>query len=213
MNPDPNHPPSAPGLQFEKAEFTKEAALPCAVCKVPIQGEFYQINGQTVCASCRKQADVQLTGGTPLSRFGLALMAGIVAAGAGVFVYWAVSVITHAHWSIVAIAVGYMVGYAVRWGSRSKGGLPYQFLALMLTYCAIAASFMHYFLSPKSDLLDYLTAFGEAAVLPLKEGASAILLWVIIAIGLHQAWTMNRRLKFQVSGPFFTRQSSPPAAT
>jgi hypothetical protein len=43
---------------------------------------------------------------------------------------------------IVAILVGFMVGKAVRKGSGNRGGAGYQVLAVLITYCCIAANYM-----------------------------------------------------------------------
>jgi hypothetical protein len=210
---DPNKPPDA-ALQFDKAEFKQSPGLQCTVCKTPIQGEFYQINGQTVCPSCRKQAESALGGGAPATRFALATGAGIVGSIGGVILHWFVRLFVKGIWGLTTIAAAWMVGYCVRWGSRAKGGLPYQLLAIVLTYCTFAASQMHFFLSGAKgqfDPLDYINAFSQAAALPFTEGS--LFLWIIIAIALQQAWQMNRPIKIQISGPFLAGQSSPPAAT
>jgi hypothetical protein len=215
MNPDPNKTPPDTALQFDKAEFKQAATLQCAVCKAPIAGEFYQINGQTVCPSCRQRAESELGGGSSATRFAMATGAGIVAAAGGVVLHWAVRLFVGGIWGLTTIAAAWMVGYAVRWGSRAKGGLPYQLLSVFLTYCSFAASQAHYFLPRdrgQNDFLDYLTAFQQAAALPFTSGR-AIFLWIIIAIALQQAWQMNRGMKLQISGPFLAGQPSPPAAT
>jgi hypothetical protein len=53
----------------------------------------------------------------------------------------------------------------------------------------------------------------DAMVDPWTQGASTIIGWVIIAFALYEAWTLNRKMRLEVSGPFFTRQAPPPAAT
>jgi hypothetical protein len=215
MNADPNQPQSSDSaLQFDKAEFKEGPALQCAVCNTPIQGDFYQVNGQTVCPACRARTESELGGGAPATRFATAAGAGIVAAIGGVLLHWAVRFIVGGIWGLTAIAGAWMIGYGVRWGSRARGGLPYQFLAMFLTYAMIAASQMHFFLPRnrgETDFMDYVTAFGQAAALPWME--RSIFLWIIIAISLQQAWQMNREVKLQITGPFSARQSSPPAAT
>jgi hypothetical protein len=216
MNPDPQQPqPSSSGLQFDKAEFHDSTPLQCAVCKAPITAEFYQINGQAVCPSCRNQAATEV-GSPAASRLGIAIAAGLAAAVAGVCLYWIVAILAGRPWNIVALAVGWVVGYAVRWGSRGRGGLPYQAIAVGMTYLSISAWHARYFLP--TDLgnvtaSDFVTAFGNGFMYPWTRGTSAIFLWVLIAFGLHQAWSMNRGVQLQITGPFSARQSSPPAST
>jgi hypothetical protein len=53
-------------------------------------------------------------------------------------IYYAFVRITDINFGLVAVLLGFMVGSAVRKGSGNRGGLFYQFLALFLTYSAIA---------------------------------------------------------------------------
>ena len=43
---------------------------------------------------------------------------------------------------MVAIVVGILVGYAVRWGARGRGGWVYQALAVLLTYGSIVVTYI-----------------------------------------------------------------------
>jgi len=67
---------------------------------------------------------------------------GLVAAIAGSLLYFAVAAITGREFGLVAIAVGFMVGKAVRRGSRGRGGWAYQTLAIALTYLAIVSTYV-----------------------------------------------------------------------
>ena len=49
--------------------------------------------------------------------------------------------ITKLEIGLVAIAIGYMVGYSVRRGSRGWGGRRYQVLALLLTYYSVGLAY------------------------------------------------------------------------
>jgi hypothetical protein len=55
--------------------------------------------------------------------------------------YYAVIAIAHLEIGIVAILIGYMVGYAVRKGARGRGGLRFQVLAVALTYASVALAY------------------------------------------------------------------------
>jgi hypothetical protein len=65
------------------------------------------------------------------------LGAGVVGAG----IYYAVIAIAHVEVGIVAILIGYMVGYAVRKGARGRGGLRFQVVAVALTYASVALAY------------------------------------------------------------------------
>jgi hypothetical protein len=223
MNPDPNQPQPIPpsptvappaGLQFDKAEISGEPLLTCAACKTPITGEYYQVNGQNFCAKCRTNIESFAAGGSEITRFGRAVGAGIVAGFGGFLLYWVILELTHINFGLIAIVVGWMVGAAVRWGSNRMGGRFYQVLAVVITYVAICSTYIPLVLRGAPHPADEVFfAFIFAMKAPWLEGPSNIIGWIIIAFGLMQAWQMNRELKMNVSGPFFTRQSSPPAAT
>src|SRR5688500_2763963 len=104
MNPDPNQ----PGLQFDKAEFAGNQTLACVSCKTPITSEYYQVNGQTVCATCRAQIDRLGTGGPNATNFLAATGAGVAAGVAGFLLYWGILQVLGWDLSLVSIAVGWL---------------------------------------------------------------------------------------------------------
>jgi hypothetical protein len=113
----------------------------CAACHASIETEYYSINGNTFCSRCRtavESATETPQGMTPLvtaTVFGLG--AGVV----GAAIYYAVLAIAHLQIGLVAILIGYMVGYAVRKGARGRGGLRFQVLAVALTYASVALAY------------------------------------------------------------------------
>jgi hypothetical protein len=68
---------------------------------------------------------------------GFGVGAGIV----GAAIYYAVIAIAHLDIGIVAILIGYMVGYSVRRGAQGRGGRRFQVLAAVLTYCSVALAY------------------------------------------------------------------------
>ena len=206
MNPDPNQP-----LQFDKAEIAGEPALSCAVCKTPIAGEYYQANGQTICTRCRDQVAKVGVGGSEAVRMAKSTIAGIGAGIVGFAGYYMTQKITGWDIGLIAIAVGWLVGAAVRWGSEGRGGQAYQFLAAGITYVAACATYLPPILRyiPEGN---FLNAFIWAMKAPWMEGASNIIGWIILGFAVYQAWIMNRKMNIEVSGPFFARQATPPAA-
>lgn len=128
-------PPPLPGA------VAVPAGVSCAVCQASIPDEYFDVNGQSVCAVCRVRVldAVQTPKG-----WGVLLRAaacGAVAALAGAILYYAVVAITDFEIGIVAIAIGYMVGYAVRFGARGSGGRRFQVLAVVLTYVAVSLAY------------------------------------------------------------------------
>jgi len=55
----------------------------------------------------------------------------------GAAIYFAIVTLTGYETGLVAIAVGFLVGAGVRMGSHGKGGMPYQALALAVTYFVV----------------------------------------------------------------------------
>jgi hypothetical protein len=72
------------------------------------------------------------------------LIAGLFGLGAGIvgaIIYYAVIAILNLEIGIVAILIGYMVGYAIRRGAHGRGGRRFQVLAVALTYASIAMAY------------------------------------------------------------------------
>jgi hypothetical protein len=148
--------PAPENLQFQKAEplpVIDPNAPRCVVCKTAIGPTYFHANGQVVCAMCaeRIQSGQQKA---PAISLATAILYGAGAALAGTIVYSAVALMG-VEIGIIAIAVGFMVGKAVRAGSRGLGGRPQQILAVLLTYFSITASYVtvgiyHIVKSPQS---------------------------------------------------------------
>ena len=107
-----SHPGGPPPLQFDTAvpqaalgTVATTAGVTCALCQRGIFTEYFDVNGQSVCASCRTQlAEIAET---PRSWgvFAKAGLFGLVAAIAGAMLYYAVVAITNFEIGIVAIAI------------------------------------------------------------------------------------------------------------
>jgi hypothetical protein len=145
LDPDPL--PSVESLQYRRAQPVNpinsgEPAAPrtCAACKQPISGAYYQINNHVICTACaaRIEAGKQAARPVPLFR---AVIYGAGAALAGCLLYAAVLAMG-VQIGIVALAVGWMVGKAIRHASYGIGGRRQQILAVALTYFAISTSFV-----------------------------------------------------------------------
>ncbi|HWC46470.1 MAG TPA: hypothetical protein VG868_10205, partial [Casimicrobiaceae bacterium] len=80
--------------------------------------------------------------GTRFRRVVKATSLGNLAAIAGSLLYFAVAAMTGREFGLVAIAVGFMVGTAVRRGSGGRRGWAYQTLAIALTYLAIVSTYV-----------------------------------------------------------------------
>jgi hypothetical protein len=133
-------------LQFDRAISERDEVPPspvvvCTACKQTIATQYYDVNGHSLCGTCRAAAAVAVE--TPKGMMPL-LVAAAFGTGAGVVgaaIYYAVIAIAHLEIGIVAILIGYMVGYSVRRGAQGRGGLRFQVLAAVLTYLAVALAY------------------------------------------------------------------------
>jgi hypothetical protein len=137
-------------LQFDVAEPHRSGAdasadaslgLTCTGCKTAIAASYYEVNGAVVCARCRGLLDAPADG----SRGSRLLKAGALGFGAAVIgaaLYFAIAAITGYEIGLVAIAVGFLVGTAVRKGSGGRGGRAYQVMAVTFTYFAIVSTYI-----------------------------------------------------------------------
>ncbi len=133
-------PASDEPLQFDEADYGAESpvGLACGACAAPIRECYYETAGKVVCEPCRGRIEAALQGGSRLARLFKATALGTIAAAVGAGLYYAIVRLTDYNIGIIAIVIGVMVGGAVRAGSGGRGGRLYQFLALFLTYTAIA---------------------------------------------------------------------------
>ena len=246
--------PSGP-LQFDTAEFSQPTSMACNGCQQPITTEYYAVNGATLCVPC--SGGVRGEKGGRLLRAIRAAVAGSVAAFAGGLLYFLIVYIWDFQLGLIAIAVGFAVGAAVRWGSYGRGGAAYQAMAMSLTYLSIVASLLLAGLllianeqpnagkdiktaassaatpaaaptslatnksslngdagSGESEpglLISLVMLFGIMLALPFLSGVENIMGIVIMAVGLYQAWKLNKRP--EVTGPHPIRASDAHAAS
>lgn len=134
-------------LQFDTAvpRVTPTAVgahgVSCTICQRTIADEYFDVNGQSVCATCRDQLEQLTVTPREWSVFVRAGLLGLVAAILGAILYYAVIAITNFEIGLVAIAIGYMVGWAVRKATGGRGGRRFQVLALVLTYWAVGLAY------------------------------------------------------------------------
>jgi len=129
-------PPANPTPQFATADYAGSGDV-CKSCKQAISGAYYRINGSLACERCTKQLQSQLPKDSHAA-FVRALTFGIGAAIVGLIGYAAFGIITGIRIGYISLAVGWLVGKAMRAGSRGIGGLRYQVAAAAFTYAAVA---------------------------------------------------------------------------
>jgi hypothetical protein len=137
-------PETTPELSFDHATPAEETAaattVQCVACSAALTS-YYEVNGQITCERCQDSLSAAHRAphlGPILRAAGL----GTLAAAAGSILFYAVAKLTGYELGLIAIVVGLMVGLAVRWGSRARGGWRYQALAIVLTYTSIASTYV-----------------------------------------------------------------------
>lgn len=137
MESNPNEP-----LNFDQAVPAGSAGLSstCMVCKQPIVQTYYSLNGQMFCPSCKNTVLQGIGSGQPAVRVLKAFLFGLPAAIVGAAIFYLIAAMTGYEFGLITILIGYAVGYAVRKGSEGLGGLPYQIIAVVLTYGAICST-------------------------------------------------------------------------
>jgi hypothetical protein len=129
--------------QFETMEPRDGAEQgTCSACGRGIPDTYYEAAGRVFCEPCRDAVAAALTGGSGVARLSKALVFGTAAAAASAVVWYAIVKLTGYELGIIAVAVGFAVGGAVRMGAERRGGWAYQTIAVVLTYLAIAASYV-----------------------------------------------------------------------
>lgn len=156
---------AAPPLQFDKAVSTTtrtEAAPPegvtCVVCQKTIADRYFDINGQPTCDRCKQQVAREAETPKGFGVFGKAVLFGLGAALLGAALYYAVIAITEFEIGLVAIAIGFMVGYAIRMATANRGGLRFQILAIVFTYWAVGLAYMPFVFSGDTQAPEGLIA-------------------------------------------------------
>jgi len=126
--------------QFGIAEYPSAPGTDtCMSCRQPAVGSYYRVNGALACARCKEQLEAQLPKDSHAA-FVRGLMFGVGGAILGLILYSVFGIVTGIEIGYISLAVGYIVGKAMRMGSRGNGGRRYQLAAVILTYAAVSMS-------------------------------------------------------------------------
>ena len=126
--------------QFGTAEY-KSASGPdrCKSCQLELNGAYFRINGMLACEKCTRQLQAQTPKDTH-SAFVRGILFGVGGAIAGLILYSAFGILTGIVIGYAALAVGWLIGTAIKKGSNGIGGRRYQIAAVALTYAAVSLS-------------------------------------------------------------------------
>lgn len=191
------------GLQFDKAEFDSSVSASCAFCKRPGLTSYFDINGKVTCDACRAKIAAQVAPeDVPYAQ---AFLLGLGAAIVSGVAYGFTRKLTGANIGLVSVAVGWFVGTAVRRGAGQVGGRPQQVMAVLLSYLAVAASFLPvvvpaYLEKGYAGLSLVVASSMTALMAPAYEGSP--LGYLIYGFALWQAFRVTRPVNVQINGPF-----------
>jgi len=217
-------------LQFDTAEPTEPepASVTCAGCRRPVVEAYYRLGGSRFCTPCRDAIVAGETGGSPAARFFKAFLYGSVGAAVGAVPYFLLLWLANVEIGFLAILVGVLAGMGVRNGCEGRGGWLYQLMAMALTYGAICTTYVPLVIrgmdeaqrssADASEALPRPVAYCVAVPIaflfpilaPFVGGASGIMAWIIVGIGLYEAWKINKRVIPPFEGPI-TPGPAPPA--
>jgi hypothetical protein len=223
-------------LQFDKVDAVPDAVRVCSRCQARFEQEYFEAAGNFICPACARQ----IGGESEPAAFWRAAGYGAGAALLGTIIWYSIVALTSYEFGLIAIVVGLFVGYAVRKGSRGRGGWRYQALAMALTYVSITASYIPLVIeaAQEQDVVEngasavaeatlggeaegaaraslaelglaMLFVFAIALASPFLSGVENIMGLIIIAIGLYEAWKLNKRVV--VTGPYHIRAGPAPA--
>jgi hypothetical protein len=137
-NPAPSNSGSVP--QFATAEYAANPGSEiCKACNRPVSGSYYRVNGALACADCANKLKDQVPKDSHPA-FVRGLLFGVGGAILGLILYSGFGIVTGIEIGYLSLAVGYIVGKAIRMGSSGMGGRRYQVAAALLTYAAVSMS-------------------------------------------------------------------------
>src|SRR6266849_4151824 len=133
--------------QFGTAEY-KSSSGPdrCKSCDTTLTSRHYRINGALACENCAERLKQQIPKDTHQS-FVRGILFGLGGAFLGLILYAAFGILTGLVIGYVSLAVGYIVGKAIKMGSGGMGGRRYQFAAALLTYSAVSIASIPIYIS------------------------------------------------------------------
>ena len=126
--------------QFGTAEYASTPGVNrCRSCQQELTAAYFRINGMLACEKCTRQLEAQTPKDTH-SAYVRGILFGLGGAIVGLILYSAFGILTGIEIGYVALAVGWLVGTAIKKGSNGVGGRRYQIAAVALTYAAVSLS-------------------------------------------------------------------------
>ena len=200
--------PSTQSPQFNTAEYQSNAGEVCGVCKYAVGQTFYRANHQIICGRCADNLRRQNPSDSHAA-FVRAIVFGSVGALVGMALYAGFVIATGLSIGYLAIAVGWIIGEAMKKGSGGIGGRRYQIVAVLLTYASVSIAYVPIMLHFRNKAVSVMDNLGQLIVwglaspfLRLAAGPSAILGLIILGVGMRFAWKIMEGKGLVISGPY-----------
>ena len=124
--------------QTGQTTYTPKTAGACTLCDHVLGVNFYRINGAVACDGCAfRERQAQPSSHANYVR---ALLFGIIGSILGLIAYATFTIVTDIEIGFMSLLVGFLVGKAMKMGSKGSGGSRYQITAVVLTYAAVSLS-------------------------------------------------------------------------
>ena len=120
--------------------ITPVGTAPCADCGSRIVDTYFETESGVICVACHDRL-TKAGAASGAGHFGRSVAFGIGAAIVAAGAYFAVLAMGR-EMTVLLLLLGFGVGKGVRVGARGHGGRRYQWLAVALTYLAIAATYV-----------------------------------------------------------------------
>jgi hypothetical protein len=213
--------------QFATAEYsTPPGAAACKACGKSISGAYYRVNGVPVCGTCVQRIKDQAPVDSH-SAFVRGICFGVGGAILGLALYAGFALATGWIVGFVSLAVGYIVGKAIVFGSGGVGGRRYQVAAVLLTYIAVSMAAVPIAISQQMKqksaqqraqagapttaagprmsplkALGVLTMVGLASpFLDLSNPMHGVIGLIILVVGIRIAWRLTAGRAVNIVGP------------
>jgi hypothetical protein len=112
----------------------------------------------------------------------------------------------------VSLAVGWLIGKAMKRGSGGIGGKRYQIAAAVLTYVAVSMAEVPIQLHTRGEdfaqlmnpgrFVEFLVNGLTSPFSELRSPFNGIIGLIILAVGINIAWKLTAGPKLEISGPF-----------
>jgi hypothetical protein len=133
--------------QFQKAEYAGSTGGDrCKVCGTTLGAAYWRVGQTMTCQACAEKAKSELPTDTH-SAFSRGVLFGIGGAILGLAIYATFTIVTGIILGYVSLAVGYIVGKAIKLGSNGMSGRRYQIAAAILTYAAVSMAAIPIYMS------------------------------------------------------------------